>query len=115
MTRLRTHNNRARRLPYAVYKARVKRATKIARYAVMYGAGPRKMREALQSLGHAAQNAATEFARYREVWPHQKAFIDKYFRDEHGELIPNTVTGRMVSPGPNFNYTMPKGTGKAGT
>lgn len=48
MTRIRTYNNRAKRLPYPVFKARMREAQKIARFATMYGMGPRKFREAMQ-------------------------------------------------------------------
>lgn len=92
MTRLRTHNNRAKRLPYPVFAARRHRAQKVARYAAAYGIGAKSFREPVQAD-----------PRY---YPHQQEFVNRYF--EGG----GTVSGRMVSKGPEPMYSLPKRLGK---
>ena len=70
MARIRTHNRRAKRPPYAVFARKRHMARKILRYGAMYGMGVQKLGEYAKLYG--------------------------------------TVTGRMVSPGPPPQYTLPK-------
>lgn len=88
MGRIRTHNKRAKRLPYEVFAARRRRAWKLARYAVAYGMKPHRMQEQPQLEYHS----------------HQHEFVDAFFAQ--------TETGRMVARGPNPQYQLPKGVGK---
>lgn len=90
MTRLRTHNKRAKRIGYALFAQKRRHARKTIRFAAMYGMGARGI-----------EACASKF------FPHQRDFVDKFFKSEEGPF-PGTVTGRMVVRGPEPQYQLPK-------
>lgn len=77
MGRIRTHNRRAKRPPYAVFARKRHHARKVLRLAFMYGMGAHKLAASFRQLGEAAKGLGT-------------------------------ITGRIVSKGPEPQYQIPK-------
>lgn len=88
MTRIRTHNKRAKRIGYAKFFRIRRNARKVARYATMYGMGAQKMSEALEAANRVSGG----------MFNHSHVY----------DLMSGTISGRMVSRGPEPQYLLPK-------